>query len=100
MPNYSNNIRGFGNRSMNNRYVIPDSCNCQNTRNQPSERRCEQRCPAEEMSLATVPEMPLAMAYIPWQKWQYIYDADKALERGTIFEELDQPFEGRGGCKR
>ena len=21
--------------------------------------------------------MPLAMAYVPWQKWQHIYDAEK-----------------------
>lgn len=44
--------------------------------------------------------MPLAMAYVPWQEWQNIYEAEKGLHRGTIFEELDKPFNGimMGGC--
>lgn len=42
----------------------------------------------------------LAMAYVPWQTWRDIYDAEKALEHGTIFCELDKPFLGRGGVKR
>lgn len=44
--------------------------------------------------------MPLAMAYIPWQTWQCLYDARKGFQRGTIFEELDKPFRGIGGCCR
>ncbi|MCU6747803.1 spore coat associated protein CotJA [Faecalicatena acetigenes] len=44
--------------------------------------------------------MPLAMAYVPWQKWQNIYDTCKAFEQGTIFQELDKPFHGKGGCSR
>ena len=42
--------------------------------------------------------MPVAMAYVPWQEWHDIYPAEKALHRGTIFEELDKPFLGIGGC--
>lgn len=42
--------------------------------------------------------MPVAMAYVPWQEWKNIYPAEKALCRGTIFEELDKPFSGKGGC--
>lgn len=38
--------------------------------------------------------MPIAMAYVPWQKWKSTYDPEKALERGTIFPELDLPFSG------
>lgn len=45
-------------------------------------------------------EMPLAMAYVPWQKWCKIYDVCEGFQRGTIFRELDMPFEGRGGCNR
>lgn len=41
--------------------------------------------------------MPLAMAYVPWQKWRSIYEADKGFRRGTIFEQLDKPFLGAGG---
>ena len=44
--------------------------------------------------------MPLAMAYVPWQKWKNIYDADKGFCRGTIFQELDLPFCGIGGCQK
>lgn len=42
--------------------------------------------------------MPLAMAYVPWQEWCSLYEADKGFCRGTIFEELDKPFRGIGGC--
>lgn len=43
---------------------------------------------------------PLGMAYVPWQTWKNIYEPDKALQRGTIFEELDKPFYGSQGVKR
>ena len=38
--------------------------------------------------------MPLAMAYVPMQKWRNIYEADVGLDRGTMFCELDLPFLG------
>ena len=44
--------------------------------------------------------LPLAMAYVPWQRWRNVYDISKGFHRGTIFEELDKPFLGRGGCNR
>ena len=40
---------------------------------------------------------PIAMAYVPMQQWRKIYSNEVALDRGTIFEELDLPFMGRGG---
>lgn len=44
--------------------------------------------------------MALAMAYVPWQKWQHIFDADKGFHCGTIFQELHKPFEhAGGGCR-
>lgn len=43
---------------------------------------------------------PIAMAYVPWQRLTNIYeDLDEALENGTIFPELNQPFSGRRCCK-
>lgn len=42
--------------------------------------------------------MPLAMAYVPWQEWCNIYEADKGFCHGTIFKELNKPFRGIGGC--
>ena len=46
----------------------------------------------------TLKDLPVAMAYVPWQTWKDLYAAEKALHRGTIFEELDKPFMGIGGC--
>lgn len=43
---------------------------------------------------------PLASVYSPLQEFRQLYDEEKALERGTLFAELDLPFEGeKGGCK-
>ena len=46
--------------------------------------------------------MALAMAYVPWQRWQETYPLEKGFHRGTIFPELDLPFEGkrRGGMRK
>jgi len=45
----------------------------------------------------SVEDMPLAMAYVPWQQWKTVYDLNKALKIGTIFPELDLPFCGMRG---
>ena len=42
-------------------------------------------------------DTPIAMAYVPWQKWENIYEPCKGLEHGTIFRDLDKPFMWRGG---
>ena len=39
-------------------------------------------------------EHPLGMVYSPYQYFRQIYSPDTALTRGTIFTELDLPFEG------
>jgi len=51
-----------------------------------------------DMDHGDLADMSLAMAYVPWQEWRNIYKAEKAFQRGTIFEELDKPFRGTGGC--
>ncbi len=43
-------------------------------------------------------KMVLAMAYVPWQRWENLYELDQALMAGTIFADLNKPFRGRGGC--
>lgn len=48
---------------------------------------------------------PLAMVYSPYQHFRDTYTPDIALGRGTLFSELDLPFEGyhnkrNGGCAR
>lgn len=49
-------------------------------------------CPAP----GTVPALPadaaVAMAYVPFQTDNAVYDAAKALRRGTVFPVLDKPF--------
>ena len=51
-------------------------------------------------SMDTLGQFPLAMAYVPWQRFGQTYDLCKALRVGTIFPELDKPFCGkRGTCK-
>ncbi|MCI5557603.1 MAG: spore coat associated protein CotJA [Dorea formicigenerans] len=35
------------------------------------------------------------MGYVPWQNLHTLYEPDKALQVGTIFPELNKPFEGR-----
>lgn len=37
----------------------------------------------------------VAMGYVPWQYLTTLYEPDKALKVGTIFPELNKPFEGR-----
>lgn len=45
-------------------------------------------------------DMSLGMAYVPWQTWRDIYDAEKGFSQGTIFQELNMPFLGKGGVRR
>ena len=46
-------------------------------------------------------KVSLAMAYVPYQRFEKLYSEEKALARGTLFEELDLPFYGgkRGNAK-
>ncbi|MBE6584561.1 MAG: spore coat associated protein CotJA [Ruminococcaceae bacterium] len=42
------------------------------------------------------------MVYSPCQPWNNVYKPEIALERGTLFKDLDLPFEAadrRGGCR-
>ena len=36
----------------------------------------------------------LAMSYVPTQKWQELYEPEEGLPRGSVFRQLDLPFEG------
>lgn len=49
----------------------------------------------QEKEVLKLDSMPLAMTYVPWQKWQNIYKPENALCAGTIFQELDLAFLGR-----
>ena len=43
---------------------------------------------------------PLAMVYSPIQCFGELYEPDDGLSHGTIFSQLDLPFEGKGGCRK
>ncbi len=36
---------------------------------------------------------PLGMAYVPFQQWGDVYPEDKAFECGTLFPQLNFPFQ-------
>ena len=39
-------------------------------------------------------DMPVGMAYVPFQQWDTPYEGAVGYSRGTIFKELDLPFIG------
>ncbi len=56
-----------------------------------------------EMQESTFPSrVSLAMMYVPYQRFENLYEPEKALERGTLFADLDLPFYGskKGAWKR
>lgn len=92
-------------------------CGCRMAPNQEGERRsvprekdCDRKgepmrsecsCGGEKRSSTMgMDSFELAMAYVPWQRWNRTYDAHRALMSGTIFPELDKPFCGAGRCSR
>ena len=59
-------------------------------------------CPINKCDFSYVDNFPLAMAYIPMQKFENLYGIDEALCSGTLFKDLDKPLLGgkaeRRGC--
>lgn len=117
MPNYRYNMpeyerrNNYGSRSQaaGQRQYQQQGCNTARSSREAARNFCEvphRDCRDEgEMSCAVdekydvLSEMPLAMAYVPWQMWRNIYETEKGFCRGTIFEELDKPFRGMGGVR-
>lgn len=54
--------------------------------------------PQQQESQDPLAGLPLAMAYVPWQQWGKTYEPAEGWKRGTIFPDLDLPFEGGGTC--
>lgn len=80
--NQGRNSRGNGCQQM----MTTPSCVCENV-----------AVPVEHIDALV--GLPIAMAYVPWQNWEKILCQEKALHVGTIFEELNKPFLGMGGCR-
>ena len=87
MSNYCMN-----NRSQGMRYMPSDKY-------KPSTSPCTIEEPAACGCTASIHwhDKPIAMAYVPKQKYGELFDLSKALEVGTIFPELCKPFCGKGG---
>lgn len=65
----------------------PETPDASNTPNTPPDTRA--------FDARYLGSLPLAMAYVPMQQWKTTYTLSGGLSRGTIFPELDLPFEGR-----
>ena len=39
--------------------------------------------------------LPLAIASVPMQSFEHLYEPETALEKGTMFHALYMPFEGK-----
>ena len=53
------------------------------------DNNCESGC-----QVFTDQPVSLAMAYVARQEWKDLYETNLAMERGTIFSQLDKPFIG------
>lgn len=92
--NRSNNCNM--NRRLNSNMSYNSSRNIAN--NSDNECNCEMKSVMNEgcdRGNEPVDKMNPGMAFVPWQEWKDVYDMEKGLERGTIFEELDKPYLGR-----
>ena len=64
-------------------------------------RNMRERCDmgqAEEKTDASPCNLALAMAYVPKQKFENLYTPAEGWRRGTLWADLDKPYEG-GCCK-
>lgn len=59
--------------------------------------RMERKCSQDNCNNWTI-----AMAYVPWQNMNQLYEPAQALRKGTLFPELEKPFYGsmRRGNRR
>lgn len=59
----------------------------------------DRRCPSQNRAEGSVTREALAMAYVPNQSFDMLYEPDEALEKGTIFAALYLPY-CAGGTRR
>ena len=65
---------------------------------QKSKNYCCDECVGDYSKTDVLQEFPVAMAYVPWQQWRKLHDLGYGFQCGTIFQELEKPFRGKGGC--
>lgn len=75
------------------------NCNCScGAGNMAAGQDRKQRMPSESPWEHPLDHLPLAMGYVPVQKFGQTYDLRTGLQAGTIFPELHKPFCGKGGA--
>ncbi|MCD8010286.1 MAG: spore coat associated protein CotJA [Lachnospiraceae bacterium] len=55
---------------------------------------------APEAGSPALDQFPVGMTYVPWQTWQNLYEAEYGFQVGTIFGDLDYPWEVGRCCRR
>ncbi|WP_243095267.1 spore coat associated protein CotJA [Lachnotalea sp. AF33-28] len=75
----------YNNPSMMRNNMQDCGCNTAGRTNDRMDARMDAR-------MDTPDTFPVAMAYVPWQRWKEPYDLECGLNKGTIFPELDKPF--------
>lgn len=84
---------------MNNKNCSRRPINLRNMQNTTSQMNYDNFLCMKKSQNENIEDMPLAMAYVPYQQWKDLYDPSEALKRGTIFKALDLPFECAKECK-
>ena len=94
---------GFSPQEMGlDRFMQPEKA--AETAARPSRNKDAVRKPLEEAAPAgrengfdneMLKDLPLTMAYVPFQRLKETYNEQEALKSGTLFPELDKPFLGR-----
>ena len=56
--------------------------------------KCKKDCHRHDDMEKLGCEFPVVMAYVPWQQWGDLYEADCGLMQGTIFKDLNFIFCG------
>lgn len=91
------------NRNRNDLNHQRHSCGCSGTgQNNPAHRHSTVRPVSEDCGCgmntgSQFDQSVIAMAYVPWQKFEETWMPEEGLYRGTIFPSLYKPFM-RGGC--
>ena len=84
---------------LNNRNYSRSPMNSRNMQNMIPQMSYDIHLDIEKAYTECIDNMPIAMAYVPFQQWRNLYEPAEAFQRGTIFKELDLPFNCAKECK-
>ncbi|MBQ8928676.1 MAG: spore coat associated protein CotJA [Oscillospiraceae bacterium] len=58
-----------------------------------AQERPEERPMMRPQPMGVFPDVtPPGMAYVPFQQWGDVYEAEQGMQQGTMFPVLDMPF--------